>query len=111
MNDATSEIARLTQELEQALALKDGAYNERNQCVAALSKLFPAWRLKTEIPGWDPAWYGCVYIQLPTGQVSWHFHERDAHMFAHLPTHGDEWDGHDTPEKYRRLAALPARAP
>lgn len=35
-----------------------------------------------------------VYIELPTGQVSWH-----------VPMYEGEWDGHDTPEKYRRVAA------
>lgn len=43
----------------------------------------------------DPAMDGyrvVVYIELPSvGQVSWH-----------MPEHGTPWDGHDTPEKYRR---------
>ena len=30
-------------------------------------------------------------IQLPTGQVSWH-----------MPSDGDDWDGHSTEEKYKR---------
>ncbi|GAB6139082.1 hypothetical protein [Halanaerobaculum tunisiense] len=33
-----------------------------------------------------------VYIELPTGQVSWH-----------LPEHKKEWDGHSTEEKYERI--------
>lgn len=43
-------------------------------------------RLDPSEPEWPVA-----YIELPTGQVSWH-----------LPQHEREWDGHDTPEKYRR---------
>jgi hypothetical protein len=39
----------------------------------------------------EPTW-PVVYIQLPTGQVSWH-----------VPQHLYDWDGHDTAEKYRRL--------
>jgi hypothetical protein len=39
----------------------------------------------------QPDWPIVVYIELPTGQVSWH-------MRQHLV----EWDGHDTVEKYRR---------
>lgn len=35
-----------------------------------------------------------VYIQLPTGQVSWH-----------MPAHPTPYDGHDTPEKYHRIRA------
>lgn len=39
----------------------------------------------------EPEW-PVVYIELPTGQVSWH-----------MPQHPETWDGHDTAEKYRRL--------
>lgn len=38
----------------------------------------------------EPEW-PVAYIELPTGQVSWH-----------LPQHPVAWDGHDTAEKYRR---------
>lgn len=38
----------------------------------------------------EPEW-PVAFIELPTGQVSWH-----------LPQHPNEWDGHDTEEKYRR---------
>jgi len=99
-------VAELTQrnaELEKSL---NGAYAERNQIVAALSKLYPAGQKKTAIEGWDEAWHNCVYIDLPTGQVSWHIHDREMEQFAHLPPYEGEWDGHDTPEKYRRLANL-----
>lgn len=88
----------------------DRTYTERNQIVAALSKLFHAGLARTNIPGWEPEWHGCVYIDLPTGQVSWHYHERDADLFSHLGPYQGKWDGHDTPEKYRRLAALTAPA-
>ena len=39
----------------------------------------------------EPEW-PVVYIDLPTGQVSWH-----------MPQHTSQWDGHDTEEKYRRI--------
>lgn len=39
----------------------------------------------------EPEW-PVVYIELPTGQVSWH-----------LPQHNEEYDGHSTGEKYLRL--------
>lgn len=90
-------------EMEQR---KDAAYLERNQVVAALSKLFPAGVAKTAIEGWSEDWHGCVYIDLPTGQVSWHFHDSQAHLFAHLPLYEKPWDGHTTEEKYTRLTAL-----
>lgn len=48
---------------------------------------FPAgFRLDPAQPEWPVA-----FIELPTGQVSWH-----------LPQHPTPWDGHDTAEKYRR---------
>lgn len=42
----------------------------------------------------DPGW--CIaYIELPTGQISWH-----------LPVYPGTWDGHSTDEKYARIARL-----
>lgn len=96
-------------EIEAMRDRKDAAYYERNQVVAALAKCFPSGTARTAIEGWSDDWHGCVYIDLPTGQVSWHFHDSQAHLFADLPPYAGAWDGHDTPEKYRRLAAL-ARA-
>jgi hypothetical protein len=87
-------------ELERALHQKDVAYFERNLVVLALTKLFPAGIARTEIEGWDPEWFGCVYIDLPTGQVSWHYHDTQAKLFEHLPAYEKPWDGHTTEEKY-----------
>jgi hypothetical protein len=42
----------------------------------------------------DSRW--CIaYIELPTGQVSWH-----------VPAHPTPWDGHTTEEKYKRCASF-----
>lgn len=41
----------------------------------------------------EPDW-PVVYIELPTGQVSWH-----------IPMYGKEWDGHSTETKYARCRA------
>lgn len=84
----------------------DASYTERNQVVAALAKCFPSVVTKTAIEGWYPAWHNCVYITLPTGQESWHFHDNDAHLFRDIPRGEMKWDGHTTPEKYARLDAL-----
>jgi len=46
-------------------------------------------------PG-EPNW-PVVYLDLPTGQVSWH-----------QPMYGRGWDGHTTDEKYRRIDAYVA---
>ena len=93
-------------ELEQMRARKDAAYLERNQVVAALAKCFPSGVARTAIEGWSEDWHGCVYIDLPTGQASWHFHDSHAYLFDGLPPYMGTWDGHDTPEKYARLAKL-----
>lgn len=95
--DAADEIERLREAL-------NGAYTERNCVVALLASVFPSGLKKTYIPDWDEEWNGCVYVDLPTGQASWHFHDREAHLFSHLPPYEKEWDGHTTEEKYDRIA-------
>lgn len=112
---AADALSAKDRELAETRATKDGAYAERNQCVALIAKF--AWAhgcrvgiAKTAIEGWDEAWHGCVYIDLPTGQVSWHYHDSDAHLFDFLAPYQGEWDGHSTPEKYARVnAAYPIR--
>lgn len=83
----------------------NNAYRERNQLVALLSTLFPSGKAKTAIEGWDEAWHGCVYIDFPWGQASWHYHTDDEWMFAHLPPYTKVWDGHTTEAKYAAIAA------
>jgi hypothetical protein len=103
--------ARKAREAEAAMEQrKDDAYHERNKVVAALAKCFPSGVARTAIEGWSDDWHGCVYIDLPTGQVSWHYHDSQAHLFAGLPTYEKPWDGHSTEEKYARLAALRAES-
>ena len=89
-------------------ARKDGAYFERNQCVALIARMaivlgYQVSVTKTAIDGWSEDWHGCVYINLPSGQVSWHFHDSQACLFEGLPNMPAVWDGHDTPEKYNRV--------
>lgn len=84
----------------------DDAYHERNQLVALLSRMYPSGIKRTEIDGWDPEWHGCVYIDLPTGQASWHYHDRESYLFADLLGYAGEWDGHTTDEKYQRIEKL-----
>ena len=93
-------------EIEQLRVDKDAAYLERNRLVALLAAVYPSGIARTDIPGWLPEWHGCVYIDLPTGQASWHYHDGHAHLFAHLPPYAGKWDGHTTDEKYERIAAL-----
>lgn len=101
-------IAAVDEAIEPLQGRLDAAYLERNQVVAALARVFPAGIARTAIEGWSEDWHGCVYIDLPTGQVSWHYHDSQAHLFEGLPPYAKPWDGHGTPEKYRRLAAINA---
>ena len=84
----------------------NGAYAERNKIVRLLASIYPSGIKKTAIEGWDEEWHWCVYIDLPNGQASWHFHVSDRPMFDGLPPYKGEWDGHTTDEKYERLLQL-----
>lgn len=55
--------------------------------MAYVAGLEAGFRLDPAEPDWPVA-----YIELPTGQVSWH-----------MPAHKREWDGHTTEEKYERI--------
>lgn len=84
----------------------DAVYVERNKLVALLARIYPSGIKRTAIEGWDPEWHSCVYIDLPTGQVSFHYHDRQAALFDRLPDYQGEWDGHSTRDKYERIMWL-----
>lgn len=105
-HDAETERDAARELLREMKQRKDAAYEERNRVVAALAAAHPSGIARTAIEGWSDDWHGCVYIDMPTGQASWHYHDSQAHLFAHLPPYTDRWDGHTTDEKYARLAAL-----
>lgn len=101
------QLATAERERDDVAKAKDGAYHERDQLVAALTKVFPASIEQHVGEGWDEAWRNVVIVDLPTGQASWHIHDSELPLFAHLPRDaGRVWDGHTTKEKYARLAAL-----
>lgn len=89
---------------------KDEAYRERNQLVRALTKLFPSYLARHDESDttWERDWMWIVYIELPTGQVSWHIHDSERLDFSHLEVKANNWDGHNNERKYQRLAALAA---
>ena len=99
--------------LEDMRARKDAAYDERNRVVAALSKLWPSHlaRHPESDATWERDWMTIVCIHSPMGQLTWHVHDSQGEHFAHLNDGENHWDGHDTIEKYRRLALLPATPP
>ena len=90
---------------------KSKAYRERNMIVALLAQMALAmgWRVgRTEvaIDDWDESWHGRVCIDLPTGQVSWHYNEAEALMFDALPKYRSRWDSHSRAEKYERINVM-----
>lgn len=106
----------LRAEVERLREAKDGAYLERNRCVALIARMALAMGLRaglarTAIEGWSDDWHGCVYINLPTGQCSWHFHDSQAYLFDGLPAYAGQWDGHTTPQKYERVDAAMRQEP
>lgn len=98
--------------LPEIEAAKDGAYKERNALVCLLSKVFHAWleRHDENDKTWEDDWRWIVFIDLPTGQCSWHIHDSEIDNFEHLPFNvsrdGHGWDGHTTEEKYKRIADM-----
>lgn len=110
---------------------KDAAYWERNQLVAALSKIYPSWleRHPSSDKEWEDDWRWIVFIVIPgkeifyeqkyvqggfkvkkPRQLSWHIHDSELVNFMHLKYRlGSSWDGHTTEEKYDRLAKLKNR--
>jgi hypothetical protein len=92
--------------VEQMQVKINAVYEERNRLVALLARVYSSGISRTNIEGWDPSWHNVVYIDSPMGQLSWHYHDRDAHLFADLDFYPGTWDGHSTEEKYGRLEQL-----
>jgi hypothetical protein len=114
--ELADQIAALQGHLKQLHEINARVYFERNHCVALIATLAHerGWPVGRKVPlsfedwaseGWpkdeDPL--NCIYIDLPAGQVSWHYLDKDAWLFAHLPLYGGRWDGHTTEEKYQRV--------
>jgi hypothetical protein len=89
----------------------DDAYGQRNVLVAALARIFPSGIRPTAIEGWSDDWHGCVYVDLPTGQISYHYHDSERALFADLPPYAKPWDGHDKDAVHARLLSIePAKS-
>lgn len=104
---------------------KNQAYWERNQLVAALSKVFPSHlcRHPDEDKEWENDWRWIVCIHIPVlhrgpsiavanpdwieeTQVTWHIHDSEKPLFDHLEIKDNHWDGHSSETKYQRLSGL-----
>ncbi len=102
------EVAALHIDSDALRKEKDSVYEERNRVVALLASLFPSSleRHPDEDTEWEDDWRWIVFIDLPTGQVSWHIHDSQMSLFANIAPHGGRvWDGHTTEEKYARVSA------
>lgn len=107
--DGTFEAKKEPPALANAKMQKDKAYEERNKVVAALAKAVvklggKAGLRKTDIKDWNPEWAWALDIIPPGGKVwSWHFHESHARIFDGFSLANWEWDGTDTPTKYKLM--------
>lgn len=81
----------------------DIVYRERHHLVAHLAAAYPSILVYGADPG-APDW-PVLFVDLPTGQVSWHIAPRDIDLFKHVTVGTGTWDGHTIDEKYERLDA------
>jgi hypothetical protein len=83
----------------------DEAYYDRNQAAMLAAKLArelgyeTGWRVNEDDPDWP-----ILFIELPTGQVSWHIPMAEA-LDHNVVMHRQPqpWDGHDLEEKRHRI--------
>lgn len=81
----------------------DLAYRERNELAVAIAHNFEVGSWKSVDPN-EPDW-PVLYLELPCGQVSYHFSPRDAHLLDDIRegTRYEAWDGHSQAERSERL--------
>lgn len=83
-------------------------YTERAHLTALLAAQYPS----VIVEGADPAApdWPVLYVNLPTGQASWHVSPADLTIFAHVSRvtapEGPVWDGHTNDQKYERISRL-----
>ena len=102
-DEIASYVGAMAAKIHEHKASKDQAYLERNTLVALLARLYPSGLRPTAIEGWNPAWHNCVYIDLPSGQISFHYHDDLAHLFQGLPAYTKPYDGHDKATVMKRI--------
>ena len=75
------------------------AYLDRNLCVQVMARM--AQKLGYNVGVKENGDWPILYINLPTGQVSWHISKTD--ITGKFPEYHKEWDGHDVECKRKRL--------
>ena len=103
-------ISAICDEITEQRKWKETAYTERAKLIALLTRLYPSHVAQHDSSdaSWDQEWLTIIFVQLPTGQASWHIHLNDIPLFDHLPDGENNWDGHTTDEKYQRVLAVRA---
>jgi hypothetical protein len=95
---------RVLERLDECANALEDVYADRNRLVQLAARLAEMlgyevrWGDDPASPGWP-----VLYIELPTGQVSWHIPR--ASCLLRAGTRG-KWDGHDSEEKTRRITAF-----
>lgn len=104
-------VGELLQEVDRLRDAVNGAYRERAMLVALLAALWPS----TLSSGQDEDEWSVVHIDGPVGQMGWHIAPEYLDLFEHVRRGMNHWDGHGTPEKFRRIrettALLTTEAP
>ncbi|WP_329271888.1 hypothetical protein [Streptomyces sp. NBC_01451] len=84
-------------------------YAERAHLLAVMVALFGGALSYTDpqTPDWP-----VLYVESPTGQLSWHIHPDDVWLFPNVPVVDNyPWDKHTTRVKYKRVRNLVAQLP
>ena len=81
-------------------------YGDRNQAVI-LAAVFARQLGHTVGVGEDEQKRPVIYIDLPTGQCSWHVqHERIERVLCIFPRYKGQWDGHGRLQRWKRIRRL-----
>lgn len=108
LSDVLAELDATHFRVRELGTFLDQLYEERAKILVAFALLCKTighrvgFRDDPKTPGWP-----VLFIDLPEGQVSWHFSaEMREGIAGEIGVYLDEWDGHTTEQKYERLAAF-----
>lgn len=103
--------ASIERELLALRRSRDTAYAERDMVLAVVARMalqlgYPV-GVGMDFPGDEtdgtPDFGTVIFVELPTGQISFHVRDAERTWFAFLPRYDHDWDGHSTPVKYERM--------
>jgi len=78
-------------------------YGDRNQAVVLAARFARELGHNVGV-GEDEQGQPVLYIDLPTGQVSWHLkHERIQRILCMFPRYKGQWDGHTRLKRWKRI--------